>query len=156
VGKRRRKQEVGGGNDTAEAAVFADLERKLWESILGLQERVGRERASDFVAFDVSYAVQEVSKTASMGAKNGILCPGNERCAVESEYLWDGRQKPLPTGSLFVDAITQISLAVVLAALTSCMRSASPQAWSCNVTVYPTHLLSSCPCERKAISNRKI
>jgi hypothetical protein len=49
--------------------VFADLERKLWKSIwargiLGLQERVGRERASDFVAFDVSYAVQKVSKTA--------------------------------------------------------------------------------------------
>ena len=62
---------VGEGpcNDTAKAAVFADLERKLWESILGsryfgLQQRVGRERASDFVAFDVSYVVPKVSKTA--------------------------------------------------------------------------------------------
>jgi len=43
----------------------------------------GGNRVSDFVAFDVSYAVQEVSKTASQGTKNGTLCFGNERCAVE-------------------------------------------------------------------------
>src|SRR5271170_3117899 len=82
-GEEEEEARSGRGNDTAEAAVFADLECKLWESILGLQERVGRERASDFVAFDVSYAVQEVSKMASKGAKNSTLCPGNERCAVE-------------------------------------------------------------------------
>jgi hypothetical protein len=55
----------------------------------------GGGRAADFVAFDcmsqekaahghVAYAVQEVSKTASKGAQNGTLCPGNERCVVES------------------------------------------------------------------------
>jgi hypothetical protein len=32
----------------------------------------------------VVYAVQEVSKTASKGAKNDSFCPGNERCEVES------------------------------------------------------------------------
>ena len=32
----------------------------------------------------VTYAVQEVSKTASKGAQNGTLCPGNERCHVKS------------------------------------------------------------------------
>jgi hypothetical protein len=31
----------------------------------------------------VGYAVQEVSKTASKGAKNGTFCSGNDRCAVK-------------------------------------------------------------------------
>ena len=52
----------------------ADLEHKLRSpfrarDILGLKERVGRERASDFVAFDVSYAVQEMSKTGVKGSQ---------------------------------------------------------------------------------------
>jgi hypothetical protein len=60
--------------------VTADLEHKLWSpfrarDVLGLQERVGRERASDFVAFDVSYAVQEMSKTVSKGAKTVPYVP---------------------------------------------------------------------------------
>jgi hypothetical protein len=49
---------------------------------------------ADFLAFDctsqdtvahghVVDGVQEASKTASKGAKNGAFCPGKERCGVE-------------------------------------------------------------------------
>jgi hypothetical protein len=77
-----------------------DQARKSWEAILGLQrvvkERVGCEEGSQISwHFDctsqekaahghVTYAVQEVSKTASKGVQNGTLCPGNERCAAKS------------------------------------------------------------------------
>ena len=66
-----------------------DRARKSWEAILGLRyfgsAKSGEREGGwvDFVAFDVVYAVQEVSKTASKGAQNGSYCPGNERCAVD-------------------------------------------------------------------------
>jgi len=55
--------------------------------------RWGGGRGADFVAFDCTSqdttahgymvdGVQEASKTASKGAKNGTFCPGKERCAV--------------------------------------------------------------------------
>jgi hypothetical protein len=79
-----------------------DRARKSWKAILGLQyfgpakvvkKRVSRGRAADFVGTSqekaahghVAYAVQEVS-TASKGAQNGTLCPGNERCAVDKVF----------------------------------------------------------------------
>ena len=87
MGKRRRKQEVGGGNDTAEAAVFADLECMFWESILGSRyfrpaREGGEGKGIRSVAFNVSYSVQEVSNSVT-GSQKGHLCSGNERCAVE-------------------------------------------------------------------------
>ena len=59
-----------------------------------MKERGGGGRATDFIAFDctsqekaaysrVVCAMQEVSKTASKGARKGSYCPGNERWSVE-------------------------------------------------------------------------
>lgn len=52
-------------NDTAKAAVFEDLERKLWESISGLRERVGREKGIKLRG--IRRELQEAS-----GVKNGV------------------------------------------------------------------------------------
>ena len=45
---------------------------------------------------DVVNGVQEASKTASKGAKNGTFCPGKERCAVI--YLRDEAGEIFPVG----------------------------------------------------------
>jgi hypothetical protein len=75
-------------NDTAKVAVFVDLERKLWESILGLREK--------------GWEGKRLSKTASKGAKTSTLYPRDECFAVEDRPV-PTPDSPVTTYRVFID-----------------------------------------------------
>jgi hypothetical protein len=80
----------------------------FWTCKSGESEGRSGGGGADFMVFDctsqdptahgpIAYRVQKSSKTASKGAQNGSICPGNERCPVEFEI--DDSPWELPSGN---------------------------------------------------------